>query len=76
MQKRISLFTVDGMDKEHDQLDRRFADLRAGIRDDLDLAKHDILERLREIETSVDLIARELAAGRSAGQEGTRPKVT
>lgn len=63
-----------GMDKENRQLEQRFAELRHGIRDDLDSAKHDILGRLCEIETSVELIARELArkaAGQSEG-EGDR----
>jgi hypothetical protein len=53
--------TLVGMDKENGQWEQRFAELRAGIRDDLDLTQHEILERLREIEMSVEIIARELA---------------
>lgn len=62
-----------GMDKEDSKrIDRLLGNVRLAIRDDLDVVKHDILDRLREIENSVELIARELArkaTGRNEGEE-------
>ena len=49
------------------QFERRIADLRSGIQTDLDAAKREILKRLHEIESSVELVARELA--RRAGND-------
>ena len=51
------------MEKENTtrQMEHHLAELHRGIRDDLYMAKHEILDHLREIGTSVELIARELA---------------
>lgn len=43
------------------ELERLFEGLRYALATDLDLAKQEVLQKIREVSTSVDLIAQELA---------------
>ncbi len=52
------------MEKEEDasiRIEQLLPTLRFAIRDDLDAAKHEIIEPLREVETALKIIAREMA---------------
>lgn len=55
------------MDEEDSQrIERLLATFRFAIRDDLDGSEHEILNRIREVEDSLEVIAREMA--RKGGQ--------
>lgn len=56
------------------RIERLLANLRSAIRDDLDAAKHEILDRIREVESSVEIIAREME--RRGERQETRGNLT